>query len=207
MAVKAVQKASGEPHTRERLIDVAVRLFTRRSFAGTSLQMIADEMGITKAAVYHHFRTREELLTAVVEPVLRRLRAIIETAEAKRTPHARAEHLLAGYVDLSVEYRAVVAVFANDAGAIEMLRAQPETSDLINRQLNLLAGVTPGPSGRVNAAMVMAGIAAAAGPALVRLDDDTLRRHLTEAGRRTLGLRAPRRPSPDATPHEPASTD
>ncbi|MEU7860450.1 TetR/AcrR family transcriptional regulator [Nonomuraea sp. NPDC049141] len=207
MAVKAVQKASGEPHTRERLIDVAVRLFTRRSFAGTSLQMIADEMGITKAAVYHHFRTREELLTAVVEPVLRRLRAIIETAEAKRTPHARAEHLLAGYVDLSVEHRAVVAVFANDAGAIEMLRAQPETSDLINRQLNLLAGVTPGPSGRVNAAMVMAGIAAAAGPALVRLDDDTLRRHLTEAGRRTLGLRAPRRPSHDATPHEPASTD
>lgn len=193
MAVKAAQKASGEPHTRERLIDVAVRLFTQRSFAGTSLQMIADELGITKAAVYHHFRTREELLTAVVEPVLGRLRVVIETAETKRTPHARAEHLLTGYVDLSVEHRAVVAVFVNDAGAIELLRAQPETSDLINRQLNLLAGVTPGPSGRVNAAMVMAGIAAAAGPALVRLDDDALRKHLTEAGRRTLGLRAPRR--------------
>ncbi|TMR98922.1 TetR/AcrR family transcriptional regulator [Nonomuraea basaltis] len=193
MAVKAAQKASGVPQTRERLIDVAVRLFTQRSFAGTSLQMIADELGITKAAVYHHFRTREELLTAVVEPVLRQLRDVIESAETKRTPHARAEHMLTQYAVLAVEHRAVVAVFATDAGAIEMLRAQPGTRDLINRQLNLLADVTPGSAGRVNATMVLAGIAAAAGPALIRLDDDALLRHLVEAGRRTLGLRAPRR--------------
>jgi len=50
--------------TRTRLIDVAVALFTRHSFAGTSLQMIADELGFTKAAIYHHFRTREQLLAA-----------------------------------------------------------------------------------------------------------------------------------------------
>ena len=34
---------------RQRFIDVAVRLFTQRSFAGTSLQMIADEVGVTKS--------------------------------------------------------------------------------------------------------------------------------------------------------------
>ena len=48
--------------TRTRLIEVAIDLFTRHSFAGTSLQMIADELGFTKAAIYHHFRTREQLL-------------------------------------------------------------------------------------------------------------------------------------------------
>ena len=56
--------------TRTRLIDVAIELFTRHSFAGTSLQMIADGLGFTKAAIYHHFRTREQLLAAVVEPML-----------------------------------------------------------------------------------------------------------------------------------------
>lgn len=195
MAIRAARQAPIAPDTRQRLIDVAVRLFTQHSFAGTSLQMIAAEMGITKAAVYHHFRTREELLSAVVEPALRQLRIVIESAETKRTPHARAEHVLTGYAALAVEHRAVVAVLATDAGAIEMLRAQPETSYLINRQLTLLTDVTPGPAGRVNAAIALAGIASAAGQALVRLDDDTLLEHLVEAGRRTLGLRAPRRPA------------
>ena len=59
--------------------------------------MIADELGFTKAAIYHHFRTREQLLDAVVEPILDQLRAIIAAAEAQRSPHARAEHMLSGY--------------------------------------------------------------------------------------------------------------
>jgi AcrR family transcriptional regulator len=46
-----VMQTAGAADTRQRLIDVAVDLFTRHSFAGTSLQMIADEMGFTKAAI------------------------------------------------------------------------------------------------------------------------------------------------------------
>jgi Bacterial regulatory proteins, tetR family len=38
------------------------------SFAGTSLQMIADDIGFTKAAIYHHFPIREQTLLAVLEP-------------------------------------------------------------------------------------------------------------------------------------------
>lgn len=206
MTARTARKGSVAPDTRQRLIDVAVRLFARHSFAGTSLQMIADEMGITKAAVYHHFRTREELLSAVVEPALRQLRADIESAETKRTPHARAEHLLTAYATLAVEHRAVVAVLATDPGAIDLLRGQPESSDLINRQLAILADITPGPAGYVNATIVLAGIASAARPALVHVDDDVLLRQLVEAGRRALGLRAPRRPAPATSPPEPDST-
>src|SRR3954466_16382497 len=88
--------------TRTRLIDVAVDLFTRYSFAGTSLQMIADELGFTKAAIYHHFRTREQLLDAVVEPILDRLRVIIDAAEQLRGVHARADHMLTGFAELAV---------------------------------------------------------------------------------------------------------
>jgi AcrR family transcriptional regulator len=179
--------------TRQRLIDVAVQLFTRHSFAGTSLQMIADELGITKAAVYHHFHTREELLTAVLEPLRTRLRAIVETAEAQRTPHARAEHMLTGYADLAVGNRALMSVLAADPSVIEMLRAHPDVGDLINRQLRLLADARPGPAALVNAALVFSGIAGTVRPVLIDLDDAALRQHLVEASRRTLGLRPPRR--------------
>lgn len=201
----AALKAPGATDTRQRIIDVAVRLFTRHSFAGTSLQMIADEMGFTKAAVYHHFHTREELLTAVVEPLFGHTRATVERAEAQRGRTARAEHMLAGYVDVAVRHRALISVLAGDPSVIDMLRAQGDFGDVINRQIKLLADLDPGPGGVVKAAIVLAGIAGAALPSTVLdLDDDALRQHFIEAGRRTLGLRTPRRPTRDAAPTVPA---
>jgi AcrR family transcriptional regulator len=179
--------------TRTRLIDVAVDLFTRHSYAGTSLQMIADELGFTKAAIYHHFRTREQLLAAVLEPILDELRTVIEYAETRRTPHARAEHMLRGYAGLAVRNRGLVAVLAADPSVATVLTERAEWDDLITRQLALLADVNPGPAGEVKAAMVFAGMAGAAGPTGANLDDDVLREHLVDAGRRTLGLRTPRR--------------
>jgi len=194
----ATPRTTGATDTRQRIIDVAVRLFTRHSFAGTSLQMIADELGFTKAALYHHFHTREELLRAVVEPLFGQVRAIIEQAQTQRSRHARAEHMLAGYADLAVRHRALMSVLAGDPGVIDMLRAHGHLGSLIDRQIKLLADVEPGPGGLVKAAVVLAGIAGAALPSTVLdLDEDALRQHFVEAGRRTLALRTPRRPTRD----------
>jgi len=185
--------ALGTTDTRTRLIEAAIGLFTQHSFAGTSLQMIADELGLTKAAIYHHFRTREQLLAAVIEPMLDELRAVVESAEAKRTPHARAEHMLSGYAALAVRNRGLVAVLATDPSVATVLTDRAEWGKLILRQLALLADVDPGPAGEFKAAMVFAGMAGAAGPTWGNLDDDALREHLVDAGRRVLGLRTPRR--------------
>ena len=185
--------ALGTTDTRTRLIEAAIGLFTQHSFAGTSLQMIADELGLTKAAIYHHFRTREQLLAAVIEPMLDELRTVVESAETKRTPHARAEHMLSGYAALAVRNRGLVAVLATDPSVATVLTDRAEWGKLIMRQLALLADVDPGPAGEVKAAMVFAGIAGAAGPTWGNLDDDALREHLVDAGRRILGLRTPRR--------------
>lgn len=181
-----------EVDTRQRLIDVAVDLFTRHSFAGTSLQMIADELGFTKAAIYHHFRTREQLLDAVVAPILEQLTVVIGAAEQLRGAHARADHMLTGFAQLAVDNR-VVAVLAADPAVGEMLRTRREWDELIERQMRLLADVEPGPAGMVKAAVVLAGMAGASGPTFVNLDRDALREHLVDAGRKALGLRVPRR--------------
>ena len=181
-----------EVDTRQRLIDVAVDLFTRHSFAGTSLQMIADELGFTKAAIYHHFRTREQLLDAVVAPILEQLTVVIDDAEQLRGLHARADHMLTGYAQLAVDNR-VVAVLAADPAVAEMLRTRREWDELIARQMKLLADVEPGAAGMVKAAVVLAGMAGASGPTFVNLDRDALREHLVDAGRRALGLRVARR--------------
>ena len=194
MATVAAQTTSAAD-TRQRLIEVAVDLFTRHSFAGTSLQMIADEMGFTKAAIYYHFRTREELLAAVVEPIFEQLSAIITAAESQRSAAARADHMLVGYAELAVANRALVSVLACDPSVTTLLRDQPHWSELINRQLALLAGDVRGAGGLIKATVVLAGISSAVGPTWIAVGDDDLLWHLVDTGRRTLGLRRKGHPS------------
>ena len=188
MSVTAVRA----PDSRHRFVDAAIRLFARHSFAGTSLQMIADEVGVTKSAVHHHFRTREELLTAVVEPLAGELRAAVAAAEKQRTRRARAERMLTGFIDVVIRNRVLVPVLVGDPGAIELLRSHADMSDLGERLLKLLAEVDPGVGGWIKADLTVSGIACGRGMRALELDDDVLREHLVGAGRRILGLRAPR---------------
>jgi AcrR family transcriptional regulator len=51
--------------TRERILDVALDLFTEQGFDGTSIREIAGRLRITKPAIYHHFDSKEEILLAL----------------------------------------------------------------------------------------------------------------------------------------------
>jgi AcrR family transcriptional regulator len=52
-------------NTRDRILDVALDLFIEQGFDGTSLRQIAEPLGITKAALYYHFASKEEILLAL----------------------------------------------------------------------------------------------------------------------------------------------
>ena len=51
--------------TRERILDVALDLFTDQGYDGTSLREIAERLGVTKAALYYHFASKEDILMAL----------------------------------------------------------------------------------------------------------------------------------------------
>jgi AcrR family transcriptional regulator len=52
-------------NTRERILDVALDLFTELGFDGTSLRQIAEQLGVTKAALYYHFTSKDGILLAL----------------------------------------------------------------------------------------------------------------------------------------------
>ena len=54
--------------TRERILTVANELFIEQGYEGTSLREIADRLDITKAALYYHFRSKDEILQTLLEP-------------------------------------------------------------------------------------------------------------------------------------------
>ena len=78
MSSRAVQAE----RTRQQILETAQRLFTELGYDATSLQMIADEMGLTKAAVYYHFRAKNEILDAIMLPGVQRLKALLDDAAA-----------------------------------------------------------------------------------------------------------------------------
>lgn len=53
--------------TRRDLLDAARRLFAHQGYAATTVREIADEVGITDAAIYAHFGAKQELLDALIE--------------------------------------------------------------------------------------------------------------------------------------------
>ena len=66
--------------TRERILSVALRLFASQGYANTSLRQIADELGVTKAALYFHFKTKEDIVTGILTGYLDGLNALIDGA-------------------------------------------------------------------------------------------------------------------------------
>jgi AcrR family transcriptional regulator len=187
---------SGLPtDTRQRLLDVAKALISQHGFAGTSLQMIADELGFTKAAIYYHFRTRDQLLIALMEPLLHQIRRVVEVAESQRTPRSQMDAMVQGFAGVVAKNRSLAAVMVFDPGVHRVLRPQPEWGDLIARQLTLLVEPESGATGIIKATALMTGLAGAATGAPLEVDEASLTQELSELGRRMMGLRQPRRPS------------
>ena len=76
----------------------ALELFADHGVGGTSLQMIADAVGVTKAAIYHQFNTKEAIVLGVIEVQLVPLEAALEEAESAG-PSLRAARGAAGTRD------------------------------------------------------------------------------------------------------------
>lgn len=64
--------------TCERMLGCALALFTEHGYVGASIQMIVSGMGLSKAAVSYHCRTKEDLLNAVVQPAFSDLNAYFD---------------------------------------------------------------------------------------------------------------------------------
>jgi AcrR family transcriptional regulator len=110
-------RAAQAERTRQQILGTAQRLFADLGYDATSLQMIADEMGLTKAAVYYHFRAKNEILHAIMLPGILRLKALLEEAAEMRGRRARIEHVVNGFVDFLVQNRHYAVMAATDPAA------------------------------------------------------------------------------------------
>ena len=172
-----------------RVVDAALDLFAEHGVGGTSLQMIADAIGVTKAAVYHQYRTKEEIVLAAAELELSNVEAAIEAAEAESSPTRARDVLINRIVDLAVERRRMESTLLGDPVIIRFFAHHEPFRQVMDRLYRLLMGDDAGPEGRVPAAMLTAAIGGAVmHPLVADLDDQTLRSQLLHLARRFLDL-------------------
>jgi AcrR family transcriptional regulator len=175
-----------------RIINATLPLFGDHGVSGTSLQMIADALGVTKAAVYHQFNTKDEIVLAVAGVELTRLEVALEAAEAEASRLEARQVLLSQVVDLAVERRRMASALQGDPVMIRLLASHPPFLQLMERVYGLLLGEEPSAETRTRAAMVSAAIGGAvAHPLVADLDDDTLRAQLLNLARALVDLPEP----------------
>jgi AcrR family transcriptional regulator len=68
------------------MLEAAVRVFNEQGYDATSVAVLTDRLGLSKAALYHHFDSKEQVLDASLERALGSLEAVLDTDEAMSGP-------------------------------------------------------------------------------------------------------------------------
>src|ERR1700728_3632617 len=88
-ADQPARRARGD--TRERIQAVALELFAEHGYEKTSLREIAERLGVTKAALYYHFKSKEDIVRSFTEDYVNDLDELIAWGRAEpRTSENRA---------------------------------------------------------------------------------------------------------------------
>jgi AcrR family transcriptional regulator len=172
-----------------RILAAALDLFAAHGVSGTSLQMIADEVGVTKAAVYHQFKTKEEIVIAVTDMELGKLEDALEAAEAEDDPLRARKVLLTRVIDMAVERRGWVRTLQNDPVIVRILGEHEPFRVFISRLYGILLDEHDDTEARIAAALFSGAIAGGIiNPLVDDIDPATLRAALIQLTQRMLKL-------------------
>jgi AcrR family transcriptional regulator len=90
--------------TSQRIYGCALRVLEAEGPQAVTMRRIAKELGITPMAIYHHFPSRDALLSAVVDAEFARLVEFIASTSGKRSFESTMIHLMDGYIDYALTH-------------------------------------------------------------------------------------------------------
>ena len=159
-----------------RTLRTALDLFAEHGVGATSYQMIADAIGVTKGAIYHQFKTKDEIIIAVAEMELAKLEDALEAAEAEDNPERGRELLLNRIIEHVVEHRRGANTFQFDPIIVRLLSDHEPFQRFVERLYGMLVGDGSGPGTLVRLAALTCVVGGTvAHPLVAGLDDETLR--------------------------------
>ncbi|WP_417561969.1 TetR/AcrR family transcriptional regulator [Microbacterium sp.] len=134
------QVRRGRPgYDRDRILAVAVVVFNEQGYDATSVAHLADRLGVSKAALYHHFDSKEELLAVALERALGGLEAVLAAPDAIDGPVSdRLAAVLRGAVHVLVAELPYVTLLLRVRGNSDVERAALERRRAFDQQVTAL---------------------------------------------------------------------
>ncbi|BBZ30244.1 TetR family transcriptional regulator [Mycolicibacterium madagascariense] len=172
---------------RGRVLEAALALFAEHGVHGTSLQMIADRIGVSKAAVYYQFHSKEDIALEVIRPSMEDAARVIRIAEALPDPRQRRAVAVSGLVEMAVRNRQLAVMFYKDPAIDQLVLNDADLKAISVGLRELLDGPDPDVAHRVASSVFFAGIGkAATDPELADVEDAELRGALLDVSGRIL---------------------
>jgi len=108
---------------RDELIEVAARIFAAQGYGNTSIQEIADEVGLLKGSLYHYIATKEDLLFEVIRSTMITWQDLVKSARNSDAPTLdRLRFYIHNNIEGSLNVRERTAVFTHDFQALSPKR-------------------------------------------------------------------------------------
>ena len=104
---------------RREILDVAERLFARHGYASTSMDDVAEAVGVTKPAIYHYFRSKDDILLeirqSIIDEALERVEGVLE---AEGPPSRKLADLLVSHTETVLRRRRANKIFHEEHGLL-----------------------------------------------------------------------------------------
>lgn len=147
--------ARARSDTKTEIRTVALELFGRKGYEKTSLREIAERLDITKAALYYHYRSKDELLQALMRPLREDAEELLGGyADGAVDPRT----VLGDYFDLCVRHSALLMALLNDVGSLGESGLVEWVIDRRHALDVVLVGEEPETPARMGAVIALGGI-------------------------------------------------
>src|ERR1017187_6948373 len=121
--------------TRQRIQAVALELFAEQGYEKTSLREIAERLGVTKAALYYHFKSKEDIVGSLVEDYFGQIDALIDWGRSQpRTAEARGT-VLSRYFGIVEEGSEVFRMLHQNQAALSTLASAKQRSEFFRERM------------------------------------------------------------------------
>jgi AcrR family transcriptional regulator len=106
---------------RQQILSTAKTLLIKHGYHGLSMRQIAEAVGVSKAALYYHFKDKEELLLAILVDYLEEIEAVIDEAQAEGGDSRQQVFLLIkGVLSQPVEQRALIRLSSQEMAQLSV---------------------------------------------------------------------------------------
>lgn len=147
--------AAMEERMDRRIAHLALDRFRVSGFVGTSIADLAGALGVSKAAIYYHYRSKDALLHRLIDPLLDAIDACIQD---HTTPARTPRGLLGAYLAVLIAHREVVPLVATDVAVLNHPTIGPRLRTQNQQLQSLLAGPNTDVAARLRAEAALGAI-------------------------------------------------